>query len=79
MREQRADAVGHVSPARDYICLTGQNMENNKKANVLPQFQQQKKSLNFIVDSMKKDPGNLLTESLYQTWILWENFQEIYS
>ena len=36
----------------------------------LPQFQQQKKSLNFILDSMKKDPGNLLTESLYQTWIL---------
>ena len=35
--------------------------------------------LNFIFDSMKTDPGNLLIESLHLTWILWRNFQEISS
>ena len=34
------------------------------------------KSLNLIFDSMKTDPGNLLTESLHLTWILWRNVQE---
>ena len=32
----------------------------------------------FLSESMEKDPGNWLTESLHQTWIPWRKFQDVF-